>query len=123
MCLLCDYFGLAVHFCQPFLQRQAIKDAREFQRATKMLVVMKNRDAWSDLNSLEKALSLGQALKAEGILCTALSAVSAPGVPSSTLKWARDVTRDVLGEVASNAQMEELCQPTVLQAARNFISK
>ena len=116
---------LAPHFSTGcFSSRQAIKDARDFQKQTKMLVIMKNRDSWSELNNFEKMLTHDLALKAEGLVCTALSSVKVPGggVPSQTLKWARDVTRDVLGEIAANAQMEELCHPTVLQESRNFIS-
>lgn len=100
---------------------QAIKAARDFQKQTKILTVMKNRDAWTELNNQEKNFAYGSALKAEGLLCAALSTARVPAPAPASMKWAKDVTRDVLGEIASNAKLEEICHPVVIQEARKLI--
>ena len=66
---------------------------------------MKHRDAWTVLNGSERTLA--QAKK--------------PGATSAVLKWAKEVVRDVLGEVASNAVMEEHVHPVLLLESRNLI--
>ena len=101
---------------------QAIKAARDFQKQTKVLEIMKHRDAWTELNASEKMMGFGQTLKAEGILCTTLAQVK-PGASTSTVKWAKDVVRDVLGEIASNSLLEENVHPVLLSESRKLIAK
>ena len=111
----------ALHSAHSKLSLQAIKAAREFQKQTKVLEIMKHRDAWTVLNGSERMLAYGQTLKAEGMLCTTLAQAKKPGATSAVLKWAKEVVRDVLGEVASNAVMEEHVHPVLLLESRNLI--
>ena len=101
---------------------QAIKAARDFQKQTKAIEIMKHRDAWAELNFAEKMMGHGQTLKAEGMLCTTLAQLK-PGATAATVKWAKEVVRDVLGEIASNSLMEENVHPVLLSESRKLISK